>query len=268
MMQWAANKKTGFTIVELLIVIVVIAILAAITLVAYNGIRERALDSQLKTALSQANKKVLAYAAQNSDQYPDTLAQAGVSDSATAVYQFTSDNTTTPKRYAITATSGPNGPLSYYVSNTQSQATSGIAPGQNTIVWYETVANAPLPLAGGVVEATSGINSTKAIRIGPSNTGVGVSGSPFSVTQGQVFTLEFMMRTDSDWNGTSNNSKVRFANSSGPTKVCSYSGVKATWTKISCAYTVDAATTSLTLSVGNDGSVGSIWLDDISLSIQ
>ena len=36
------NKQTGFTIVELLIVIVVIGILAAITIVAYNGIQNRA----------------------------------------------------------------------------------------------------------------------------------------------------------------------------------------------------------------------------------
>jgi len=36
------NKKSGFTIVELLIVIVVIGILAAITIVAYNGIQQRA----------------------------------------------------------------------------------------------------------------------------------------------------------------------------------------------------------------------------------
>lgn len=36
------NKKSGFTIVELLIVIVIIGILAAITIVAYNGIQERA----------------------------------------------------------------------------------------------------------------------------------------------------------------------------------------------------------------------------------
>ena len=35
-------KQTGFTIVELLIVIVVIAILAAISVVAYNGIQNRA----------------------------------------------------------------------------------------------------------------------------------------------------------------------------------------------------------------------------------
>lgn len=39
-------RQSGFTIVELLIVIVVIAILAAISIVAYNGIQERARDSQ------------------------------------------------------------------------------------------------------------------------------------------------------------------------------------------------------------------------------
>jgi len=40
------SGKHGFTIVELLIVIVVIAILAAITIVAYNGIQQRARNSQ------------------------------------------------------------------------------------------------------------------------------------------------------------------------------------------------------------------------------
>ena len=50
-MQWAKNRYTGFTIVELLIVIVVIAILAAITIVAYTGIQDRAKESNVQSDL-------------------------------------------------------------------------------------------------------------------------------------------------------------------------------------------------------------------------
>jgi prepilin-type N-terminal cleavage/methylation domain-containing protein len=46
-----SNHSTGFTIVELLIVIVVIGILAAITIVAYNGIQERARKANLISAV-------------------------------------------------------------------------------------------------------------------------------------------------------------------------------------------------------------------------
>ena len=49
----------GFTIVELLIVIVVIAILAAITIVAYNGIQERARITKIKADLNQISKATL-----------------------------------------------------------------------------------------------------------------------------------------------------------------------------------------------------------------
>lgn len=41
--QRAFTKSSGFTIVELLIVIVVIAILATISVVAYTGIQSRAM---------------------------------------------------------------------------------------------------------------------------------------------------------------------------------------------------------------------------------
>ena len=61
--------KQGFTIVELLIVIVVIAILAAITMVAYNGIQDRAYDTTLKADISNNVKQIELYAAENGE-YP------------------------------------------------------------------------------------------------------------------------------------------------------------------------------------------------------
>lgn len=55
------RQHTGFTIVELLIVIVIIAILAAITIVAYNGIQQRARDSARKQDLATLAKAIKLY---------------------------------------------------------------------------------------------------------------------------------------------------------------------------------------------------------------
>ena len=52
------KKQTGFTIVELLIVIVIIGILAAITVVAYNGIQERAKVSRANNDLALLNRAI------------------------------------------------------------------------------------------------------------------------------------------------------------------------------------------------------------------
>lgn len=54
--SFIANKKQGFTIVELLIVIVVIGILAAITIVAYNGVQERARAAGITAGLKKIDK--------------------------------------------------------------------------------------------------------------------------------------------------------------------------------------------------------------------
>ncbi len=63
------STPKGFTIVELLIVVVVIAILAAITIVAYNGIQARAHAASAAQARSSVEKLLRLYKVENG-RYP------------------------------------------------------------------------------------------------------------------------------------------------------------------------------------------------------
>ena len=74
------RQKHGFTIVELLIVIVVIAILAAITIVAYNGIQQRARDTDRKSDISTIKKALEIYYAENGN-YPSSSGSTKINGS-------------------------------------------------------------------------------------------------------------------------------------------------------------------------------------------
>lgn len=103
-MQVVPEKQKGFTIVELLIVVVVIAILAAITIVAYNGISNRAKQSAVASMASQVQKKISLYATLNNEQYPNTLAEAGIDAVTAASIQYSVNNASNPKGFCVTAT--------------------------------------------------------------------------------------------------------------------------------------------------------------------
>lgn len=82
--------QKGFTIVELLIVIVVIGILAALVITTYNGIQQKGRNTERQTDLKAIQGQLEAYYAQNG-KYPTSGAQA----SATAGLGATSaDNVT------------------------------------------------------------------------------------------------------------------------------------------------------------------------------
>lgn len=102
----SSRGKRGFTIVELLIVIVVIAILAAITMVAYNGVTQQARTSTVQSAASQARQKIATFSVSNAEQYPETLTALGLSSSSDISYTYEANNYVSPKTFCFSATSG------------------------------------------------------------------------------------------------------------------------------------------------------------------
>lgn len=122
-MQWAKTTNTrGFTIVELLIVIVVIGILASITIVAYNGIQGRARTVAVQSTASQVGRNLMAFASSNNQQYP-TKAQFADASFRTGTIKLPSETNTL--RY------------DYQVSVDQLQACVSVAdPTANPVVAY------------------------------------------------------------------------------------------------------------------------------------
>ncbi len=118
------RRTGGFTLVELLIVIVVIAILAAISVVAYNGVQDRARISTMQADLHNAATQLTVFEVDN-EAYPTPNLPASIAPSANNSYEYTSDGTT----YCLTVTSSSPNVSSYYISDTNGTATEGACAG-------------------------------------------------------------------------------------------------------------------------------------------
>jgi prepilin-type N-terminal cleavage/methylation domain-containing protein len=167
------KRQAGFTIVELLIVVVVIAILAAITIVAYNGITKKALISKLNSDLSTAaktleNDKTVS----TSGDYPATLSAAnggrGIIASNGGTYQYTVNNTANPKAYCITETINA---ISYNIDQSGT-IKEGYCPGQSAPSVVTTLAGSSW---GGFTDCT--VTGTSALL----NTPYGVTAASTGV---------------------------------------------------------------------------------------
>ena len=99
------NKERGFTIVELLIVIVVIGILAAITIVAYNGVQNRARATTNQATAQEVQSKAEVYAA---DTGNGTFPASGTAFEAYATTDTASLSPNTKTALSPTAPSATN----------------------------------------------------------------------------------------------------------------------------------------------------------------
>lgn len=264
-MSFMPKKQTGFTIAELLIVVVVIAILATISIVAYRGIQERARTSALASSLTQAAKKLSLWQVDSLGQYPTSLVDIGITDTDTIVYQYTPDSGASS--YCLTATTVG---VSYYISNTSGVSQPGVCSGYNLVAWNKTKPET-VSIPSATIDTAVYRTSTASMRVGPNSFNYHLRGNPFSGTPGQTYTVTFWLRTDANWNGTAGNSKVRFGNADNGSawlNGCYYNGVKVAWTQVTCSYTLISGATRVNITVGNDGTVGNIWFDDVSLTLN
>jgi prepilin-type N-terminal cleavage/methylation domain-containing protein len=122
------NHK-GFTIVELLVVIVIIGILATITTVSYTNITRQAVIASLRSDLKNASTILeLDRLVSHNESYPMNISSAaggsGLKSSANNTLNYYFDSTS--NQYCLTA-ENPMG-ISYYINSSDKTPTEGSCP--------------------------------------------------------------------------------------------------------------------------------------------
>ena len=121
------NLSKGFTIVELLVVIAVIAIIATLTVVAYNDVQKDAATVVLKSDLDNASAQLTSDNIKNGS-YPTSIELAnygkGLSQSEGTVFSYYH----TATGYCLSATSTKSGNSIFHISSTEGSIKTGDCP--------------------------------------------------------------------------------------------------------------------------------------------
>jgi len=155
-------RKAGFTLVEILIVVVILGILAAIVIPQFSSASESAKASSLLTQLQTIRSQIELYQVQHQGNYPAVITNSdgwelltGITDSAQTVY--------TDKAAAVTANATPLGPYLQKVPANPFSSTTAV--GQTAAAAAAATAGWEYDEASGEIKASMATAKAEALEL-------------------------------------------------------------------------------------------------------
>lgn len=145
-MNISDQTKRGFTIVELLVVIVVIGILATIIIVAYSGIQERAIIATIQSDLKNSATKLEMYK-QTDDVYPANTTIANLKNSQNIDYDIYNH---TDNSYCLQASKNN---IIYHITSEKQIPTYGLCISQTFTMSWDAASSG---YASAIIQTTDG----------------------------------------------------------------------------------------------------------------
>jgi len=156
------NKRSGFTIVELLVVIVVIGVLAAITIVSYSGISSKAIEASIQADLNNAAKKLKLYYTEYG-KYPDSIDASKCPIPVDSKYCLKSSSSNSYANYAGTSSTFyieiTNGSKCYSITDSSGPANTCNPVVGSVIIGAQTWAQTNLDVGTFVTNSTRQTNN-------------------------------------------------------------------------------------------------------------
>lgn len=281
------STTNGFTIVELLIVIVIIGILAAITIVAYNGIQNRARTAAVTSSLAGAAKQ-LELSKVETGTYPSSGSGLKKADDVEFQYAYTSSSDS----YCLTATKDS---ISYKIQSTAQTPVQGGCAGhsQNGMAAITNMATNPgaennttgitTVSATGVRDTTWSSSGAASFMITPSGAsndtymayGGDLGGFRMGMQAGKTYTISGTIRLTTAQAGSLSGNGARqitawYTSSTGTHSITR--GTQAANTtgqsRVSVTYSIPATATAAWIRLYNGASLGNgvVWWDDIMIT--